>query len=105
MKFFRVDEEQADKQFFRVLGGTGKCQIASMILKPGQVSGEYGTEHPQSDQILFVMDGNGFALTESEKTQIGAGDLILIEAGEEHQIGCEGTVPLRTLNFYSPPAY
>ncbi len=105
MKFYKGKELEQSKEFFRVLGGTAKSQVASMILQPGQVSGEYGTEHPDSDQILFVTDGSGYALIEGEKRAIGKGDLVLIEAGEEHQIGCEGIVVLRTMNFYSPPAY
>ena len=105
MKLISRKELAKSNEFFEVLAGTGKSQIASMVLQPGQVSGEYGNEHPESDQILYVIDGKGFALVEKQRTELAAGDLVLIEAGEDHQIGCEGTEPLRTINFYSPPAY
>ena len=29
----------------------------------------------------------------------------MIEAGERHEIRNDGDVPLKTLNFYSPPAF
>jgi len=29
----------------------------------------------------------------------------VIEHGESHEIRCTGGQPLRTVNFYSPPAY
>jgi len=31
--------------------------------------------------------------------------LLVIERGETHEIRCTGDAPLRTVNFYSPPAY
>ena len=34
-----------------------------------------------------------------------AGSLLVIEHGEAHEIRCTGEEPLRTVNFYSPPAY
>jgi mannose-6-phosphate isomerase-like protein (cupin superfamily) len=34
-----------------------------------------------------------------------AGSLLVIEHGETHEIRCTGDDPLRTINFYSPPAY
>jgi mannose-6-phosphate isomerase-like protein (cupin superfamily) len=36
---------------------------------------------------------------------LNAGSLLLIERGESHEIRCTGDEPLRTINFYSPPAY
>lgn len=34
-----------------------------------------------------------------------AGDLLLVEAGETHEISNEGTEPLETLTRYVPPEY
>ena len=31
--------------------------------------------------------------------------LLLIERGERHEIRATGDAPLKTVNFYSPPAY
>jgi mannose-6-phosphate isomerase-like protein (cupin superfamily) len=36
---------------------------------------------------------------------LGAGSLMLIERGDEHEIRNTGRAPLRTLNVYVPPAY
>lgn len=76
-----------------------------MVLRPGQASGEYGSEHPQSDQWLAVLAGRGTAKVSEKDFEVGAGDVLLIEAGEAHQITNTGDVDLHTLNFYSPPAY
>jgi mannose-6-phosphate isomerase-like protein (cupin superfamily) len=34
-----------------------------------------------------------------------AGTLVLIEHGDRHEIRNNGRAPLKTLNFYVPPAY
>ena len=36
---------------------------------------------------------------------LAAGSLLLIERGEAHEIRNTGRTPLKTVNFYSPPAY
>jgi mannose-6-phosphate isomerase-like protein (cupin superfamily) len=40
-----------------------------------------------------------------KRLRLGAGTLLLIERGEEHEIRNTGKEPLRTLNVYVPPAY
>lgn len=90
---------------FEVLAATPRCQLASMVLQPGEVSGEYGNEHPESDQILYVVEGQATAIVNEKEVTLREDDAIVIEAGENHQIRAQGEGPLRTLNFYSPPAY
>jgi mannose-6-phosphate isomerase-like protein (cupin superfamily) len=36
---------------------------------------------------------------------LAPGGLLLIEAGEPHEISNAGRVPLATVNVYAPPAY
>jgi mannose-6-phosphate isomerase-like protein (cupin superfamily) len=90
---------------FAVLQTTERSQVAVMVLQPGAVSGEYGNEHPESDQILHCVSGEGSALVDGEEVALQPGDTLVISAGEPHQIRCTGERPLRTLNVYSPPAY
>ena len=40
-----------------------------------------------SDQILFVLSGNGYVATEQEQVEVGEGDTALIPAGEKHWHG------------------
>jgi mannose-6-phosphate isomerase-like protein (cupin superfamily) len=44
-------------------------------------------------------------LVSGRRHALSAGDLLLIEKKEKHQIRNTGRVLLRTLNFYVPPAY
>jgi mannose-6-phosphate isomerase-like protein (cupin superfamily) len=54
---------------------------------------------------LFVVSGSGTATVEGQQFAIAAGSLVLIEAGEAHEIACDSDAPLRTISVYAPPAY
>lgn len=91
--------------FFTVVSTTDKCQVALMRLLPDANSGDYGTDHPDADQVLIVMEGRGHAKIEDRTIELEEGDVLLIKAGEKHQIMADGASSLRTMNVYSPVAY
>jgi mannose-6-phosphate isomerase-like protein (cupin superfamily) len=86
---------------FQVLSGTDRSQAATMVLSTGQSTGDPNNRYPQSDQWLFVTCGRG----RGEEREVEEGSLLLIEAGEAHEISNDGEVPLETLSFYAPPVY
>lgn len=100
----RKDLENSDKTF-EVRFTTEKSQFATMVLQPGETSGEFGNEHAEADQWLYVLSGSGEAIGESGTEKIGPGDLIVIPAPEKHQFKCTGDSPLKTITFYGPPGY
>ncbi len=102
MKVFDMEEEFAD---FHVLGGTARSQAAGMVLGPGEATGGPENRHPDSDQWLYVISGRCRATVEGRTVTVEAGGLLLIEAGEAHEIENAGDEPLRTLNVYAPPEY
>jgi oxalate decarboxylase/phosphoglucose isomerase-like protein (cupin superfamily) len=55
--------------------------------------------------LPLVLSGSGTAVVKGDETELGPGSLVLIEAGEAHEIRCEGDAPLQTVNVYAPPAY
>lgn len=89
---------------FKVLLGNANSQAAQMTLRPGEIEGGADNRH-DSDQWLFVISGNGEAVINRKKYLLRSGSLVLIECGDTHEIRNTGTTPLRTLNFYVPPAY
>lgn len=93
------------KQAFRLLASTRRSQVASMVLRPGETSGSYGTDHPQSDQVLYVIDGTCDAVVRGRRTRLVTGDALVVPAGERHEIRNAGRKPLKTLNVYAPSAY
>jgi mannose-6-phosphate isomerase-like protein (cupin superfamily) len=76
-----------------------------MTLSPGQSTGGPDNRHPDSDQWLYVVSGAGRATVAGETVALDTGDLLLVEAGEPHEIENTGDRPLETLNLYVPPVY
>jgi len=82
-----------------------RVQAAEMVLAPGDSEGGPDNAHRGSDQWLYVVSGTGLAIVEGARRRLRAGSLLAIERGERHEIRNTGRSPLRTVNFYSPPAY
>ena len=80
-------------------------QAAQMVIPPGGREGGPDNRHRGSDQWLFVASGRGMAIVEGVRRALRPGSLLLIERGERHEIRATGDAPLKTANFYSPPAY
>src|SRR5258705_11150689 len=95
------------KRGFRLVPGNRRSQAAEMVIAPGESEseGDARNRHRGADQWLFVVAGGGPALMKKRRYKLGPGSLLLIEAGERHEIRNTGRTLLRTLNFYVPPAY
>jgi mannose-6-phosphate isomerase-like protein (cupin superfamily) len=93
------------RRAFRVVPGNRRAQCAEMVLAPGKSEGGPDNRHGGADQWLFVVSGRGEALVKGRTTRLVAGSLLFIAKGERHEIRNTGRAPLRTLNFYAPPAY
>jgi mannose-6-phosphate isomerase-like protein (cupin superfamily) len=90
---------------FQVLVGNERSQAASMVISPGGKEGGKDNRHGGADQWLFVETGRGEAVINGHKYALEPGSLVLIERGDEHEIRNTGRTPMKTLNFYTPPAY
>jgi len=89
---------------FEVLAASSRSEAATMVLAPGSKTGGPRNTH-RGDQWLFVLSGSGRATVNGIDVALGPADLVLIEAGEGHEIVNTGDAPLKTLNFYAPPEY
>lgn len=85
--------------------GNRRTQAAEMVISPGSAEGGPGNRHRGADQWLFVVSGKGQAHIGGRRYALREGVLLLIEHGDQHEIRNTGRAPLKTLNFYSPPAY
>jgi mannose-6-phosphate isomerase-like protein (cupin superfamily) len=90
---------------FRVACTVREAQAAEMTIAPGDSEGGPDNRHRGADQWLYVVDGSGVAIVEGRELALDAGTLLVIERGERHEIRNDGSRPLRTLNFYHPPAF
>jgi oxalate decarboxylase/phosphoglucose isomerase-like protein (cupin superfamily) len=108
MQHVNVSETRRE---FDIVLNTGGAQAATMILKAGTASDDQpSNEHPQCEQWLFVISGSGEAIVGKSRqalrhVALRKNSLVVIEKGELHQIKNTGNTPMRTINFYVPPAY
>jgi mannose-6-phosphate isomerase-like protein (cupin superfamily) len=90
---------------FSVALSNRRAQAATMVIAPGDSEGGADNRHRGADQWLYVLSGKGSATLGRRKHPLSAGSLLLIEKGATHEIRNTGSTPLKTLNFYVPPAY
>jgi mannose-6-phosphate isomerase-like protein (cupin superfamily) len=92
--------------WFDVLSTGAGIQTAVMDLKPGGgESGEKTNEHPRSEQVLFVVEGEVEAEIGDETRTLRAGDSVIVPRGVAHRFSNKTSRTARTFNVYSPPAY
>lgn len=99
-----IDTDSASG-FFDVIAGTERSQAATMILGSGESTGGATNRHAHSDQWLYVKAGTGTAIIDGESHDLRPGLLLLIAAGESHEITNDGDRSLETINVYAPPEY
>lgn len=90
---------------FRVAFDVRRAQVAEMVIAPGGSEGGEDNRHRSADQWLFVVSGTGVAIVEGRRVALKAGTVLVIERGERHTVRNTGRTLLKTLNFYSPPAF
>ncbi len=78
-------------------------QVVVMTIPPG---GEIGDEvHPETDQVLAFIDGQGEARLDGETFGVSANDLVFVHAGTRHNFVNTGEDSLRLVTIYSPPEH
>lgn len=85
--------------------GSDRMSAVSLFFNPGQ--GHARHNHPLSEQLIFVVSGDGEMMIEDEsgkpvKTAISAGSTVTIPRGAFHSTFNTGWEPLRILAVYSP---
>lgn len=88
--------------YFRQVLETGKhTQVVIMSIPPG---GEIGEEvHDGTDQVLYLIEGEGKVVLNGEEKAYKAGDIVLVHEGTRHNFINTGTIDLKIITTYSPP--
>jgi mannose-6-phosphate isomerase-like protein (cupin superfamily) len=66
--------------------------LAEAQLEPGCSTQAHS--HPATEEIYYILSGNGMMAIEDAHSPVGPGDAIAIPAGLRHQIRNTGSVPL-----------
>ena len=105
MALMQISNVHRAEKWFQVLQTISKTQTATMTLAPGKSSGPKGNEHPQSDQVLLVLEGELLAEIGGEKATLRRGDVVIVPAGMAHKFTNHSESKAITFNVYAPPAY
>jgi quercetin dioxygenase-like cupin family protein len=86
--------------------GIHRMSAVALFMEPGQ--GHSRHNHPESEQIIFVISGQGEHTTEDQQgnrvtEKISAGSLICIPKGAYHATFNTGWEPMRPFAVFSPP--
>lgn len=89
---------------FRTVLYTGKlAQIVAMSIPVG---GDIGEEvHPDTDQIIFIVDGEGEAILNGETRRIEEHDIVFVPAGTTHNFKNVDDEELKIFTVYAPPEH
>ncbi len=89
---------------FREVLSTGPhSQVVVMSIPPG---GDIGDEvHPDVDQVLVFVAGEGAAILDGERSIVGPGRLVHVPAGNRHNFVNTGPTDMRLYTVYAPPEH
>ena len=99
--FVTADGSTIRELFGLPTGGVEHQSLAEATLAPGQATQRH--YHRASEEIYFVLDGDGEMKLDGERRAVSAGDAVAIPAGAWHELRAEGDRPLRILCSCAPP--
>ncbi len=81
--------------------GNKAQSLAEAIVKQGEQTLLH--QHHNTEELYFIIDGNGYITLGAEQFEVTVGDTICIPPGTPHCIKNIGTEALRILCMCSPP--
>jgi mannose-6-phosphate isomerase-like protein (cupin superfamily) len=98
-----VRRAKANSYFREVLSTGPNSQVVVMSIPPG---GDIGDEvHPDVDQVLVFVQGEGEAILDGQKSVIAVDRLVHVPAGTRHNFVNTGKTDLRLYTIYAPPEH
>jgi len=93
----------ANSLFREVLSTGPHSQVVVMSIPPG---GDIGDEvHPDVDQVLVFVAGEGAAILDGAPSVVGPGRLVHVPAGTRHNFVNTGPTDMRLYTVYAPPEH
>jgi mannose-6-phosphate isomerase-like protein (cupin superfamily) len=78
-------------------------QLSSCIIRilPGEAV-RPAHSHPLSEELIYIITGNGKVMIENEVGDVRAGSAILFEQGKIHMLKNTGNVEMKVICFFAP---
>jgi quercetin dioxygenase-like cupin family protein len=82
----------------------GEVNVSVFLFRglPGAGPGPH--RHPY-DEVQFIQEGRGQYVVDGQEFEAGAGDILVIKAGEVHSFRCIGDTPLVQLDVHLSPRF
>jgi quercetin dioxygenase-like cupin family protein len=77
----------------------------SVFLFDGQPGSGPGPHRHPYDEVQFIRQGRGRYVVNGREFEAGAGDILVIKAGEVHSFTCIGDEPLVQLDVHLSPRF
>lgn len=90
---------------FRILQTRRHAQTAVIHLEPGAATGEEPEDHPDSEQVVLLVEGELQAEVGEETSTMKPGDSLVIGAGVKHLLRNVGEATVIAFTVYAPPVY
>jgi len=58
--------------------------------------------HPNSEELIYIITGNGKVMIEGEVGEVRAGSAILFEQGKVHMLKNTGDIEMKVICFFAP---
>ena len=82
-------------------GVSRNVSVAEAVIGPGESTQRH--THGVSDEVYYVLDGEGVVTLAAKSHAVGPGSCVFIPAGGAHAARCEGPEALRILCICAPP--
>lgn len=82
----------------------GGVEISVFLFNGGPGSGPGPHRHPY-DEVQFIREGRGRYVVDDREFEAGAGDILVIKAGEVHSFTCIGDGPLVQVDVHLSPRF
>jgi len=82
----------------------GNVSVSVFLFNGRPGSGPGPHRHPY-DEVQFISEGRGRYVVDGTEFEAGAGDILVIKAGEVHSFKCIGDVPLVQLDVHLSPRF
>ena len=77
----------------------------SVFLFRGEAGAGPGPHRHSYDEVQFIQEGRGRWIVDGHEFEAGAGDILVIKAGEVHSFRCIGDGPLVQLDVHLSPRF
>lgn len=82
----------------------GDVAVSAFLLSADPGKGPGPHRHPY-DEIQFIREGRGLYKVNGQEFEAGAGDILVIKAGEIHSFTCIGDEPLVQVDIHVSPRF